>query len=108
LRELELFARDPVKQVHRIRAKKEICQTLHQTIDRLGLDMIHVTERKGSPYTLVLTKTRASYERACLLHRSDLTDMRRLLALPPAGAVGFSEIADRMLAACGRVQESPS
>jgi hypothetical protein len=102
LRELELFARDPVKQVHRIRAKKEIRQTLHQTIDRLGLDITHVTERKGSPYTLVLTKTRASYERACLLHRSDLTDMRRLLALPPAEALGFSEIADRMLAACRR------
>jgi hypothetical protein len=65
LRELELFARDPVRQVHRIRAKKEIRQTLHQTIERLGLDMTHVTERKGSPYTLVLTKTRASYERAC-------------------------------------------
>ena len=103
LHELELFARDPVRQVHRIRAKKEIRQTLHQTIERLGLDMTHVTERKGSPYTLVLTKTRASYERACKRHRSDQIDMRRLLALPPAESVEFSEIADRMLAACGRV-----
>ena len=103
LRELELFARDPVRQAHRIRAKKEIRQTLHQTIERLGLDMTHVTERKGSPYTLVLTKTRASYERACKRHRSDQADMRRLLALPPTEAPEFSTTAARLLAASGRV-----
>jgi hypothetical protein len=57
--ELERFARDPVQREFRIRAKKEIQEVIHKMIDQLGLDMTHVTERKGSPYTLVCTKTRA-------------------------------------------------
>jgi hypothetical protein len=96
LREFELFARDPVRRELRLRAKKEIRQTIHQTIERLSLDMTHVTERKGSPYTLVCTKTRASYERACKRHRNDLADMRRLLLLPPARHPEFSNKAARL------------
>ena len=103
LRELELFARDPVRQVHHFRAASEIRGTIHRKIEELGLDMTHVTERKGRPYTLVCTKTRASYERACKRHRSDLADMRRLLTLPPAESAEFSDIAERMLAACARI-----
>ena len=99
LRELELFARDPVRQVHRFRINQQERQTIHQTIDQLGLDMTHVTERKGRPYTLVCTKTRATYERACQQHRSDLADMRRLLALPAAETPDFSKTTNRLLAA---------
>ncbi len=62
--ELERFARDPVQREFRIRAKKEIREVIHKMIDQLGLDMTHVTERKGSLYTLVCTKTRATLERA--------------------------------------------
>lgn len=43
---------------------------IHQQVDRNRCDLLHVTERKGRPYTLVLTKTRASYERA--LQQRDL------------------------------------
>ena len=99
LRELELFARDPVRQVHRFRINQQERQTIHQTIEQLGLDMTHVTERKGRPYTLVCTKTRATYERACQQHRSDLADMRRLLALPAAETPDFSKTTNRLLAA---------
>jgi len=48
--------------------------------------MTHVTERRGRPYTLVCTKTRATHARALRRYRSDLADMRRLLALPVARA----------------------
>jgi hypothetical protein len=99
LRELEVFARDPVRQVHRFRINQQERQTIHQTIDQLGLDMTHVTERKGRPYTLICTKTRATYERACQQHQSDLADMRRLIALPPAESLEFSDITNRLLAA---------
>ena len=99
LNELELFARDPVRQIHRFRLKKQERQTIHQAIEQLGIDLTHVTERKGSPYTLVCTKTRTIYARACKHYRSDLADMRRLLALPPAETPEFSNIANRLLAA---------
>ena len=61
--ELQRFLRDPEERVHRFRVRKERRQHLHRQIDSHGCDMIHVTERKGSPQTLVCTKTRASYER---------------------------------------------
>jgi len=99
LLELELFARDPVRQVHRFRAIQSDRQAIHQTINQLGLDMTHVTERKGRPFTLVCTKTRATYKRACNQHQSDLAVMRRLLALPPAETPEFSKMATRLLAA---------
>ncbi|MGH8017149.1 MAG: hypothetical protein ACREIA_02495, partial [Opitutaceae bacterium] len=84
LRELERFARNPEAREHRFSASAEKRAVLHRAIERARLDMTHVTERKGRPYTLVCTKTRATYERACARYRSDLTDMRRLLSLPIA------------------------
>jgi hypothetical protein len=36
---------------------------LYQQIDRHGCGMTHVTDRRGSPQTLVCTQNRASYER---------------------------------------------
>jgi hypothetical protein len=80
-RALVTFARDPLKQVHRFRVKKERRQHLHEKIDAAKLDMTHITDRKGSPQTLVCTKTRTTYENACKQHRADQSDMRRLLAL---------------------------
>lgn len=81
IRELQAFASNPQEQVHRFRARKELRQEIHRAIERAGLDMTHVTERIGSPQTLVCTKTRATYQRACKQYRSDRSDMRRLLAL---------------------------
>ena len=94
LRELEAFARNPEAQVHRFRVRKELRQEIHRAIEQAGLDMKHVTERSGSPQTLICTKTRASYERACVQHQRDLADMRRLLALPAAHFQ--DELAQRM------------
>jgi hypothetical protein len=94
LRELETFARDPLAREYRFRVRKDLRAELHRAIDRSGLDMTHVTDRRGSPQTLVCTKTRATHERACRQYRSDLADMGRLLALPIARTA--SETAARL------------
>jgi 2OG-Fe(II) oxygenase superfamily len=96
IRELEAFARDPQAHVHRFRVRKDLRQEIHRAIDRAGLDMTHVTERSGSPQTLVCTKTHASYERALTHYQSDLTDMRRLLALPPARSKNNGALTQRL------------
>jgi hypothetical protein len=62
-RELIAFLQDPLEKVHRFPVRKDRRQHLHQQIDRHHCDLTHVTERKGSPQTLVCTKTQASYER---------------------------------------------
>ena len=36
---------------------------VHRTLDRYDLPVTHRTRRSGSPYTLVLTKTKALFER---------------------------------------------
>jgi hypothetical protein len=70
-RELQSFARNPVDQTHRFRVKKERRQHLHQQIEAHSLDMTHVTDRNGSPQTLVCTKDRRSYQHRCDQYRKD-------------------------------------
>ena len=85
-RELQAFARDPVASVHRFRVKKERRGHLHQAIDRLRLDMTHVTERVGSPQTLVCTKDRRTYQARMKEYRSEIGAMRKLVKLAPKSA----------------------
>ena len=104
LRELETFARDPHARERRFPAATPQRSLLHQAIDRAGLDMTHVTERKGRPYTLVCTKTRATHQRALRRYKRDLADMRRLLALDAAKASAAVPVTSRLreaLAAAG-------
>ncbi len=58
-RELQTFVLDPVERTHRFRLRKDRRRHLHEQIQRHGLDMTHETERRGSPQTLVCTKTAA-------------------------------------------------
>lgn len=60
---LQSFLLDPVQQVHRFRVRKDRRQHLHNIITKHNCDMTHITERKGSPQTLVCTKTRTHYQR---------------------------------------------
>jgi predicted 2-oxoglutarate/Fe(II)-dependent dioxygenase YbiX len=60
---LSRFLRDPTERVGRFPVNKERRRHLHQQIDKHRCDIKHVTERKGSPQTLVCTKTQDSYER---------------------------------------------
>ena len=76
---LQRFYADPQAQVLRLPLRKELRRHVHETIDRDGLDLLHETERKGSPYTLVCTKTRAGHERRLKEYAADLTHMRLLV-----------------------------
>ena len=82
-RELRSFARDPGERVHRFRMKKERRRHLHNMIDRHGLDMTHVTERVGSPQTLVCTKDRRTFDRRMNQYRDEIAAMRTLIKLAP-------------------------
>jgi 2OG-Fe(II) oxygenase superfamily len=77
-KELAQFLRDPAEKVHRFPRRKELRQHLHQQIDRHRLDLTHVTERKGSPQTLVCTKNQASYERRLAQFHLDVQFLKDL------------------------------
>jgi len=80
-RELQAFVLDPGVQTLRFRVRKERRRHLHQQIDRHGMDMTHVTERVGSPQTLVCAKTRVTYERQWSQYKEDLASMAVLSPL---------------------------
>lgn len=90
-RELRKFVLDPVEQTHRFRVRKDRRQHLHEMIEKHELDMTHVTERKGSPQTLVCTKDRRSYQRRCDQYRKDISALGALAGLADkAGAATAS------------------
>ena len=82
---LMAFCQDPVARVRRFPLRKELRKHLHRQIDQYRLDMSHVTERRGSPYTLVCTKNRASHRRRLAEYAEDVEAMRSLTRLAPAG-----------------------
>ncbi|MDE0407643.1 MAG: 2OG-Fe(II) oxygenase, partial [Alphaproteobacteria bacterium] len=83
--ELKAFCRDPVASVLRFPLRKELRRHLHRQIDTYRLDMFHETERCGSPFTLVCTKNRASYDRRLDEYAGDVARMEALIRLAPAG-----------------------
>ena len=82
-RELQAFALDPAERIHRFRVKKERRQHLHNAIDKHRLDMTHVTERVGSPQTLVCTKDRRTFDRRMKQYGHEIAAMRTLIGLTP-------------------------
>ncbi len=100
-RELQTFARDPIERVHRFRVKKERRQHLHNVIDRQRLDMTHVTERVGSPQTLVCTKDRRTFDDRMKQYQDEIAAMRTLVRLAPK-AGGASALSKRMGIAVNR------
>lgn len=99
-RELQAFAHDPAERVHRFRVKKERRRHLHSMIDRHRLDMTHVTERVGSPQTLVCTKDRRTFERRMRQYQDEIAAMRTLVRLVPKS--GSAALSKRMEAAVKR------
>ncbi len=97
--ELKTFALDPQKRELRIRVRADKRQGLHRMIEERQLDMTHVTERRGSPYTLVCTKTLDHYHRASRQYADDFRDMKRLLALNPSPGEAVSNLTRRLNAA---------
>ena len=101
-RELEAFARDPMAREHRFRVATDRRAHLHRTIEKLDLDMTHVTERVGRPYTLVCRKTMRTYERQCAQHETDTAAMHTLLDLQSYVAPNAKELASRLTSATER------
>lgn len=62
--QLKRFLADPTKEVERIAAREDERSHVVAMIDRHQCDVEHALERKGRPYSLVLTKTTGSFERA--------------------------------------------
>jgi hypothetical protein len=77
--QLNAFLADPAKEVGRIPAREDMRQHLIGMIRRHRCDVEHALERKGSPYSLLLTKTNGSFERAVKRFEAD----RRLLSTLP-------------------------
>jgi hypothetical protein len=80
-RELQSFACDPARRVHRFRVNKERRHHLHNMIDTHRLDMTHVTERVGSPQTLVCTKDRRTFGLRMKQYQDEIAAMRTLVRL---------------------------
>lgn len=91
--ELQCFARDPAERVHRFRVRKERRRHLHSAIDRYRLDMTHVTDRVGSPQTLVCRKDRRTFDRQMKQYQDEIAAMRTLVGLAPrsGNAAALSE-----------------
>ena len=83
-RALQAFALDPRLREQRFRVRQDRREHLQRQIAQHGLDMHHVTDRTGSPQTLVCRKTRESYRRQCRQHAEDIAAMRALQALAVA------------------------
>ena len=97
-RALQVFALDPAARIHRFRVRKDRRQHLHAAIDKHHLDMTHVTERVGSPQTLVCTKDRRTFERRMKQYGHEIAAMRTLVRLAP-GSAAASCLSARMQAA---------
>ena len=56
----------------------------------------HETDRRGSPQTLVYTKTRRTYERQCAEHKADVAAMATLLRIIDRARGELATLAVRM------------
>ena len=98
-RELQAFTLDPVEQAHRFRVRQDRRSHLEQQITQHSLDMAHVTDRKGSPQTLVCTKDRRSYKGRCDQYRKDITALASLAELAERNSAANKELLSRIAVA---------
>lgn len=73
--ELGAFLADPCRRSHEWPLAERKRQHVHIRIDASELPVLHETRRKGSPYTLVLTKTTALFDRENDQRRRDTADL---------------------------------
>lgn len=78
---LRKFCENPEQSVARFPLRKDLRAHLHQKIDAKRLDLSHVTERKGRPFTLVCTKNRATYKRRLKQYAKDIHYMNSLIQM---------------------------
>ena len=82
---LGAFCKNPVTEIARFPLRKDLRAHLHQIIDSNHLDLTHETERRGRPYTLVCTKTRATHKLRLAEYAEDVSCMRSLSRFAPGG-----------------------
>jgi hypothetical protein len=100
--ELKVFAADPDETEHRFRIRKDRRAHLHRTIEELDMDMTHVTERHGSPHTLVCTKTLRHYENQCKQYKQDINHFKSLISLSKDLDKGCAKTIERLKLAMNR------
>ncbi len=86
--ELSLFLSNALERQHLFAVRKDRRRHLHEIIRRHHCDLTHVTERKGSPYTLVCTKTTATYNAALKTYKRDLENLKRIVVLEKTISAG--------------------
>jgi 2OG-Fe(II) oxygenase superfamily len=75
---LKTFLADPTNAVGRIPAPEASRTHVLDMIRRHQCDVNHTLERKGSPYSLVLTKNKGSFERAVKRYEADRRHLKTL------------------------------
>jgi hypothetical protein len=85
-RELEAFTRDPQRREFRLQARQAVRSHVENMIRNHSLDIACDTDLRGRPQTLICTKTRWSYDKACKEYQEDLRHMKALLNLAPSSA----------------------
>ena len=76
--ELARFLDDPERRTWVLKAAEADRSHVEGTIRTAGCDLDTATDRRGRPYSLVCTKTQASYERRASQRRQDLADLALL------------------------------
>lgn len=75
---LARFLDDPRQKTWLLKAAESERRHVEETVKRAGSDVDAATDRRGRPYTLVLTKNRASYERRAKQREQDSQDLALL------------------------------
>jgi len=75
------FLRNPTQNEHRVRAVEYTRSHVGERIRQFQCDLAGATEKKGSPYTLVLTKTDASFQCALAKYHEDMKDLNMIKAI---------------------------
>ena len=75
---LAAFLADPNQKQARFPLAKQRRQHMHRVIEAARCDCTHNTERIGRPFTLVCTKTTASYQAACAIYSRDEERLARV------------------------------
>lgn len=94
---LTRFLQDPKRRVHEWPLKEQDRRHVHSSIDSAELPVSHVTRRQGRPYTPVLTKLEALFDRERTAREQDEADLRWLAATRPrtGGATAAAGQANR-------------
>jgi hypothetical protein len=82
--ELKRFLRDPGEPSHRFPVREERRRHIQDQIRKHKLDLSHRTEERGRPYTLVCSKTTASYQAALKKYHEDREHLATIEAIRAA------------------------